>query len=349
MFLHFFKFELRFWLRGWMVWIFFLVVGLLFFGAVSSDHVTVGLQRALKRIAAECSGGAIEVTDHARAVKRRVLEIHRAAKAFTETSKVRLQHGYEKLVRLTRGVVRQAEQVSQQVRRGAVVVTGSFLRVVRYGSQLEHFLPLVHHVIAQTRARVFGGNTHVTGKILSLFEEHTQVIRKGKAHKPTEFGRLVRIDEVENTIVSNVAVAAGNPADVTQWEGALRGHRERFGRAPNMATADRGFSSAANETTAAELGVKRVALPRRGPLSAARRALQKERWFRRALRWRGGIEPTIATLKHRFAMVRAFYKGDAGFQRWVGWSVITHNLVSIARTERKREQRNKARHERPHG
>jgi IS5 family transposase len=224
-----------------------------------ADGVRV-LQRALKRLAAECSAGAIEVTDHARAVKRRVLEIHRAAKSFTESSRTHLREGYAKLVRVTRGVVRQAAQVSEQLRRGEVVVTGSFLRVLRYGSQLEHFLPLVQHAIAQTRARVFGGDTHVAGKIVSLFEEHTQVIRKGKAHKPTEFGRLVRIDEVENTIVSNVAVAAGNPADVTQWEGALGGHRERFGRSPKMATADRGFASAANEKTAADLGVKRVAL-----------------------------------------------------------------------------------------
>jgi hypothetical protein len=47
-------------------------------------------------------------------------------------------------------------------------------------------------------------------KILSLFEPHSVVIRKGKAHKPNEFGRLVRIEEVENGLVSNYAVAPGN-------------------------------------------------------------------------------------------------------------------------------------------
>lgn len=90
------------------------------------------------------------------------------------------------------------------------------------------------------------------------------------------------------------------------------------------------------------MGVKRVALPARGKLSQRRRAHQKQRWFRRALRWRGGIEPAIATLKHRFAMARAFYKGDYGFKRAVGWSVIANNLVMIARFQRRQERKRAA-------
>ena len=185
---------------------------------------------------------------------------------------------------------------------------------------------------------MFEGDWHFAEKIVSLFEEHTQVIRKGKVHKPTEFGRLVRIDQAENGIVGSFAVADGNPADSTQWEAALKGHEESFERAPEMATADRGFYSAANEKLARERGVKRVALPARGKLSKSRQQLQKQRWFRRALRWRGGIEPAIATLKHRFAMARACYQGDRGFQRAVGWSVIANNLVMMARYKRRQQR-----------
>jgi IS5 family transposase len=125
----------------------------------------------------------------------------------------------------------------------------------------------------------------------------------------------VRIDEVENGIVSGYAIQDGNPADSQAWMPALEQHQKAFRRAPRMATADRGFFSAKNEDDAKKLGVQKVALPARGPLSAKRAALQKEPWFRRALRWRGGIEPRIATLKHRFGMERAQYKGDAGFKR----------------------------------
>jgi hypothetical protein len=103
-----------------------------------------------------------------------------------------------------------------------------------------------------------------------------------------------------------------------------------------MATGDRGFFSAKNERTAQELGVKKVALPARGRLSFKRVKQQKQRWFRRALRWRAGCEATISTLKHPFSMLRASYKGNPGFQRYVGWCVITKNLFSIARYRERR-------------
>jgi IS5 family transposase len=305
-----------------------------------ADGVRV-LQRSLERISEQCATGAVQVVDHARAVKHRLLEIDRAAKSFAKSSGERMADSYRKLLRLTRGVVDQATAVSQELLHGGLEVVGSARRVVIESMKLDHFVPLVQRVIEQTHARVFTEDRHFAGKIVSLFEEHAQVIRKGKVHKPTEFGRLVRVDQVENGIVSNFAVADGNPGDSTQWETALQGHQQRYGRVPGMATGDRGFYSAANEKTAREMGVKRVALPARGKLSQRRRAYQKQRWFRRALRWRGGIEPAIATLKHRFAMARAFYKGDRGFKRAVGWSVIANNLVMIARFQRRQEHNHK--------
>ena len=110
-----------------------------------------------------------------------------------------------------------------------------------------------------------------------------------------------------------------------------------------MATGDRGFFSAANEREAQQLGVKKVALPARGRLSGKRTEQQKQRWFRRALRWRAGIEATISTLKHPFSMLRATYQGETGFQRYVGWSVITKNLFSIARWQESRKKKTKGR------
>src|SRR4030095_3545741 len=113
-----------------------------------------------------------------------------------------------------------------------------------------------------------------------------------------EFGRLVRVDEVENGIVSSYAVAGGNPSDMEQWAPALWQHQAQFGRPPRMATGDRGFWSAKNERAPREQGVERIVLPARGPLSQARTELQRNRWFRRALSWRAGIEGRIGTLKH---------------------------------------------------
>ncbi len=294
------------------------------------------LSRSLQRIAAECKGGALEVVDHGRAVKHRLLEISRAAKCLTQANPQRMRDSYQKWLALTRGVVRQAGDMIQRWAKKRLKVVGKRLRVEVQIGQLRHFLPLVEQVITQTKKRVLGGDNHVDGKVLSLFEVHTEVIRKGKAHKPNELGRLVRIDEVENGIVSGYQVLTGNPADTTAWVPALEQHQACFGQAPEMATGDRGFFSAQNEQGAHALGVKKVALPARGRLSAKRAEQQKQRWFRRALRWRAGCEATISTLKHPFSMRRATYKGDRGFQRYVGWCVITKNLFSVARHQQRR-------------
>jgi len=131
-------------------------------------------------------------------------------------------------------------------------------------------------------------------------------------------------------------VLEGNAADTNSFLPALDHHRTCFEHAPYLATADRGFFSAKNEREAKARGVAKVALPARGRLSRTRAAHQKQRWFRRALRWRAGCEATISTLKHPFSMVRATYKSESGFQRYVGWSVITKNLCAIARWQKGR-------------
>src|SRR5216684_3381573 len=305
--------------------------------SILGDGIRV-LSRSLQRIADECKSGALEVVDHGRAVKHRLLEISRAAKSLTEANQQRMRHSYQKLLALTRGVVRQASEVVQRWGKGRLKVVGTVLGVATQIGQLRHFLPLVEKVITQTKNRVLGGDSHGEDKVLSLFEPHTEVIRKGKGHKPNEFGRLVRMDEVENGIVSGYQVLCGNPADTTAWMPALEQHQACFGHAPKMATGDRGFFSAQNEREAQALRVKKVALPARGRLSAQRAQHQKQRWFRRALRWRAGLEATISTLKHPFSMRRATYKGGHGFERYVGWCVITKNLFSIARYQERRRR-----------
>jgi IS5 family transposase len=307
------------------------------------------LSRGLARIAAQCKRGAVNVVNHARAVKYRLLEIRRAAKSLTPASKRRMKKSYKQLLALTRRVVRESAKVIQHWHKSKLPVVGSSLSVETQIARLRHFAPLVERVIQQTQQRVLGGNRHVAGKVLSLFEPHSHVIRKGKAHKPNEFGRLVRLDEVENGIVSGYQVLEGNPADTGSFLPAVKQHQSCFGRAPEMATADRGFFSAKNERDAQQLGVKKVAVPARGRLSRKRAQHQEQRWFRRATHWRAGIEATISHLKHPFSMARALYKGEWGFQRYVGWSVITKNLFSIARWQERKQQQQRKSHDQVDG
>lgn len=290
------------------------------------------LTRSLKTISQSCQQGGWKVVDHARATKYRLLEIARASRLLNDAGQQRLKKSYGRLLGLTRAVTLQACAVLARLSSAQLTARpDARTRVLRQETRLRHYLPLVERVMAQTQARVFQAQSHYPEKILSLFEPHTVVIRKGKPHKPNEFGRLVRLDEVENGIVSGYEVSAGNRADQQQWAPALEHHVALFGRAPRLAAADRGYWSTHNEQVAAEMGVKHVVLPARGPLSAERAVREKKRWFRRGQAWRAGIEPRIATLKHRFGLQRAFYKGEAGFERHVAFCVLAHNLVAMSR------------------
>jgi IS5 family transposase len=200
----------------------------------------------------------------------------------------------------------------------------------------------VERVLRQTRVRVCRGITDWPGKLLSLFVPRTAVIRKGKAHKPNEFGRLIDIVEVENGIVSDYQVLDGNPDDGSLLLPALRRHQQRFGRVPHLVATDRGFWSAKNERDAQALGVKRVAIPATGKLARTRLRLQRSRWFRQAQRWRAAGEGRIGTLKNVFGMDRCMYKdadgrADDAMERWVGWCVFANNLVCVARALRRQE------------
>ena len=292
------------------------------------------LHRSLQRVIENCRGNKLVIVNHARAAKYRVLEIARAAKNLNDAGRQQLRESYRKLIRLTGQLVRQTTLILQQLNtRQLSPLPGKLIQVLLEKACLQHYLPLVEKVIAQSRARIMNGDNHYPEKIISLFEPHSVVIRKGKAHKPNEFGRLVRIDEVEEGIVSNYEIAPGNTCDQLQWMPALEQHCAIFGHAPRLAAADRGFWNIDNEKRALALGVKHVVLPAKGSLSRTRAARQKERWFRQGQGWRAGIEPRISTLKHQFGMRRAYYKGENGFSRHVGCCIIAHNLVAMVRAE----------------
>jgi len=188
---------------------------------------------------------------------------------------------------------------------------------------------LVRRVLAQARARVLKGDTHHPDKVLSIFEPHTEVIRKGKAAKPTEFGNVVKLQEADGQIITDYQVCAPRVPDDCLWGPALERHRALFGRPPRLAVADAGFASTANEHMAARLGVQRVALPRRGrPPSTAP---PRPRWYRRALRWRTGSEGRISAAKRCHGLRRCRYRGRHGMERWVGLGVLASNLRILAR------------------
>jgi len=286
-----------------------------------SDGVRV-LTRTLKKLKDEVGEGAVKVRDRSRAMARRVFELaQRSRKLVKDEAKARLQQLYGEVLGITRAVVRDAQAAVGTV-EGRVSGMGTALV-----QEIRETVDIVKRVIKQTRARVFKGDTHYPGKMLSIFEPHTEAIRKGKAAKPTEFGKLVKIQEAEGQFITDYEVCATRGADQDLWVPSLEKHRQLFGRPPRMAVADAGFASRKNELTATELGVKRVVLP-----GASKRSKEKKkRWFRHALRWRTGCEGRISALKRRHGLRRCRDRGTAGMERWVGLGVIANNLLVLGR------------------
>jgi transposase, IS5 family len=292
------------------------------------DGVRV-LTRTMQRASTALGDSPGRIRNRLRSVTRTVLMI--AYQARSAKTRVAFVQSYRKLMATSRAVVRDAttmiHRLGQRIRTAGALKDGLHRRAQ---DQLHAMRPIVHRVLAQTRARVLGGDTHVPDKVLSIFEPHTETIRKGKIAKPNEFGKLVTIQESEHQIITAYEVHTTRPADVTLWTAALDRHQAIFGRAPDLAAGDRGFSSAKNEQAAVDRGVRRVVLPRRGPKAPARRAFERQRWFRRGQRWRVGCEGRISVLKRRHGLRRCRYHGVDGMHRWVGFGVIADNLMNIA-------------------
>ena len=164
-----------------------------------------------------------------------------------------------------------------------------------------------------------------------MFEPHPQAIPRFKAGKPVEFGRKIRLDEVEGGIITGYSVLEkGGGQDQPHLADSLAKHKKHFGRGPRVLAADRGTSSPANERLAKEAGVKHVALPHVGKAPPDRRAEEKGPRSREAYKSRAGIEGRIHVLRRDHGLKRGRYHGERGMGRWVGWGVVAHNLSKIS-------------------
>src|SRR5262245_22614636 len=296
------------------------------------DGVRV-LTRAMKKITAIVGDVGTKLRDRSRSVKLRVLDIARAARSKAKQGQEKLKRAYGQLLNSASRVVGQAKRFSREIAAGIKrsADVGQQLALAGLRNKLDAIVSLLRQVIKQTRARIVRGDTRSDGKLVSLFEPATEIIRKGKAGKPTEFGKMVKLQEAENQIVVDYEVYDRRPNDADLLIAAIETHQARLGRTPRLVAADAAFYSAKNEAAATAKGVKRVCIPNRSTKSAERRREQKTRWFRRGQAWRTGCEGRISVVKRRHGLNRCRYKGDAGMQRWVGLGVIADNLITIGR------------------
>ena len=299
-----------------------------------NDGVRV-LGRLMGR-AKEILGGTGEsFRNRTRSAKRLGRSIAQGARRRGEEAKEASKAAYERLLGIARASLKQAGKVRQMLRSQEEEEEQQQRHLGgRLADEFERFEGLLERVVQQTERRVLSGESVAAGeKLVSLFEEHTTIIARGKAGKKTEFGRKVWLDEVEGGIISGYRILQGNPSDEKGLLPSLENHQRLFGRPPWLVAADRGVYSLANEEAARGMGVRRVALPKKGAKTEERQRHEWQGWFRRARRFRAGIEGRISVMKRRGQLGRCRDKGEEGFGRWIGWGVLTSNLHAIACAE----------------
>jgi IS5 family transposase len=237
-----------------------------------------------------------------------------------------LQAAYGRLIDTAKRTAGQARRVLRALQESAAP------KARRLAGQVGEFLPRLGQAIRQAWRRVLNGEAvPAKEKLVSLFEPQAQIVPRHKAGQEVEFGRKIRLDEVEGGIVTAYRVVEqGGGQDYAQLAECLAAHRRLFGRAPRLLAADRGFSTPGNEQLAKESGVERVCVPFAGRAPPGRQRSEKERWFREGYRFRAGIEGRVHALRRDFGLRRCRYRGAGGMGRWVGWGVLAHNLDKIA-------------------
>ena len=286
------------------------------------------LTRTMKKIEQKTGGLKKKIRDRKRSVTKRVIAIAHALRHKGPAGEEKRKREYRELLGVTRQILGDARRVLEEV----AGLPGRRRTPARgLCEHLKTMADRVRSVVRQTKARIFGGLTKLPDKLVSLFEPHTEIIRKGKAGKPNEFGKLVQLQEAENQIITHYEVYDHRPADQRLRIPAVEAHQRKLGRVPRLVAADAGYYSRANEEAVREMGVDYVSIPNRSTRSEERRKLQKRRWFKKGQVWRTGCEGRISTVKRRHGLARCRYHGTSGMQRWVGLGVIADNLINLGK------------------
>ena len=266
------------------------------------------------------TGLKIRFTDKRKASKSLAFQIFNAKNAQKEVL-------YSDLLKLTRVVLRQVKlalsKVNEECERSD--------KMLKWQAKIEHHRDLLLKIINQTVRRVINKEkVHSSEKIVSIFEEHTDIIVKG--YREVLYGHKINLASDGRGFITYLAVEKGNPGDVERFMPIIRDHETLFDALPHSVVCDGGYASQENVTQGRALGIKRVVFHKRVGISYQAMGV-KEKTFKVLRNFRAGIEGNISELKRAFGAGRAEWKGEEGFKAFVWSSVITYNLVRLARLE----------------
>lgn len=263
--------------------------------------------------------------DHSLSAKRRRLEIMNS-----KNSKDR-EKSYKVLIRMTEKTVGYAESALQAL--SEYQADGLERAVLAQGikEQLSHYLPLVRQIICQTTRRVIHGESvPAPEKLVSLFEPHTDIIVKDR--RETYYGHKICLAGGSSNLILDCRILDGNPADSTLTMSMLERQVEVYARPPLKVALDGGFASKDNLEKAKELSIKDVCFSKGRGLDELEmcRSLYVYKVLKK---FRAGIESGISWLKRSFGLGRCLWKGHDSFKSYVWSSIVSANLVTLARKQ----------------
>jgi IS5 family transposase len=298
--------------------------GLLARGVTQLGHLT----RKLKRL-----GLAARTTtrDRTRSVRRRAHAIGAWLRRRNDEARDEVMAITAEMATIATAAISDARHIATNAHRGLRRAgRPSTCKAASVLAELERVAGVLEAVVAQTRTRVAGGMPDGATRVVSLHDPDARPIAKGRIGRPVEFGFKAQVVDNADGVVLDHFVIKGNPADAPMLAPAIARVMARFGKAPKAVTADRGYGEARVDDELAALGVKTVAIPRRGKANAARQKVQCRRGFTKLVKWRTGCEGRVASLKHNYGWSRALRDGEAGAASWCGWGVMAHNSIKIA-------------------
>ena len=264
----------------------------------------------------------VDVTDHCRRAKKRSLGILNA-----KNKKVRTKQ-YRDLLKVTKMTIADAVSIRDLLTSTALSIDNPMLAIV-INTELDHYIPLTQQVIEQAERRVIKGEKiRSSEKIVSIFEPHTDIIVKDR--RETYYGHKLAITGGASGLLTDLVIEEGNPADTTIAEKMIARQKDIYGRVPLQAAFDGGFASKKNLTDIKALGVNDVAFAKKRGLEVS--DMTKSMWVYKRLRdFRAGIEGMISFLKRCFGLTRCTWRGFQSFKSYAWSSVVTANLLLMAR------------------
>jgi IS5 family transposase len=271
---------------------------------------------------------------HLRRAKREHLAITRkAAKRGTDSET--LQPLYRALLGRVEGICEWALRVAAGLVRG--------IERQRYGAlehamaealvaEIVHYGELGQRVIDQARRRVLAGESVPNEeKLFSLFEPHTELLKRGKAGKDIEFGHMIQIQQVREKFITDYEAYERKPVEHQILHDALDSHRELFGALPSQLAADKGYYEDMETIRKLEARIGIVSIAKKGKRTTEETERERDPLFRHAQAFRAGVEGSISFLKRVLGLWRCFNKGWKHFAATVGATVFAHNLLVLAR------------------